>query len=611
MLSALLLSTIVHAVPGISPAVPLVVATEELPLAQIQLRPLDPALSSAELAAEFGQRGFDVLGFVDDGLGLSHIELIASAQELHDLREQGYTYHVVQTGRPLGETAVGGKLALGTPVPAGYPDLAAIEVSLLSSAAAHPNLARVVNLTQAYGMPTTVEGRNLLALVISDNVTIEEDEPAVLLVSAHHAREIVTPLIALESIDRLLSDYGTDPDVTQAVNAHEIWIVPVQNPDGYNHVFTQDNFWRKNRRVFPTGTGVDLNRNYPPGWGGGCGGSTSAGSSTYQGPSPSSEPETQTLIALSDDRHFAKVLDFHSFGQEARYGYGCWTHPLELFLSDEATAISTAAGWAGDIGSSCCLAGDIHYQMRSGAHAFLLETATTFQPSFAAGEAEAQAVWLAIEQFLGRDISVSGHITDANSMLPVDGLVQVSGINFANGESFGSGGDFGRYHATLPNGMYTLTVQAAGYLDSIQQVTVAVGSPVTLDVALVPEPNAWQDLGGGSLGSAGIPGLSGTGTLEANTLVTLDLQAALPNALLLGWISTSSSPLFAAGGTLYTNPLLHQFQFMANTSGQLGLPTTWPAGLPSGTQLWVQFVCEDGGVVFGFTLSNALLGTTP
>ena len=38
------------------------------------------------------------------------------------------------------------------------------------------------------------------------------------------------------------------------------------NPDGYNHVFTVDNNWRKNRRVLPGGIGVDQNRNYPQGW---------------------------------------------------------------------------------------------------------------------------------------------------------------------------------------------------------------------------------------------------------------------------------------------------------------------------------------------------------
>ena len=35
------------------------------------------------------------------------------------------------------------------------------------------------------------------------------------------------------------------------VDGNEIWIAPVWNPDGYEYVFTtQDNLWRKNRRVF-------------------------------------------------------------------------------------------------------------------------------------------------------------------------------------------------------------------------------------------------------------------------------------------------------------------------------------------------------------------------
>jgi hypothetical protein len=42
---------------------------------------------------------------------------------------------------------------------------------------------------------------------------LEEDEPAAMLVSLHHAREIVTPLIALHAIDQLVDGYGVDPDI--------------------------------------------------------------------------------------------------------------------------------------------------------------------------------------------------------------------------------------------------------------------------------------------------------------------------------------------------------------------------------------------------------------
>ncbi len=68
-------------------------------------------------------------------------------------------------------------------------------------AAAYPAIAQVVDLTETYDTPATIEGRHFYALKISDNVEREEDETAMMVVSNHHAREIVTPVIALDAMD--------------------------------------------------------------------------------------------------------------------------------------------------------------------------------------------------------------------------------------------------------------------------------------------------------------------------------------------------------------------------------------------------------------------------
>lgn len=79
-----------------------------------------------------------------------------------------------------------------------------------------------------------------------------------LIVAAHHCREIVTPEMALGAIRMLL-----DPAHREEVAAFQTWVIPVVNVDGYNYVFETEPMWRKNRRVLPSGdVGVDLNRNY-------------------------------------------------------------------------------------------------------------------------------------------------------------------------------------------------------------------------------------------------------------------------------------------------------------------------------------------------------------
>ena len=88
------------------------------------------------------------------------------------------------------------------------------------------------------------------------------DRPNVLFMGTHHAREWVSTEVAMQLI-RWLAD-----SAPALLATRDIWVIPVENPDGYQYTFTTDRFWRKNRRPNGDGTfGVDLNRNYPEFWG--------------------------------------------------------------------------------------------------------------------------------------------------------------------------------------------------------------------------------------------------------------------------------------------------------------------------------------------------------
>ncbi len=121
----------------------------------------------------------------------------------------------------------------------------------------------------------------------------------------------------------------------------------------------------------------------------------------------------------------------------------------------------------------------------------------------------------------------------------------------------------------------------------------------------------WTDMGGHTAGSNGAPTLTGTGSLVVGSPVTFDVAHAPANAFMISWLSITSSPLPVLGGTLYTLPQLSEIIWKADASGQLSLPTTWPAGLPGGFDLFVQFVIKDAGHVPGVLLSNAQKLTTP
>ncbi len=207
-----------------------------------------------------------------------------------------------------------------------FPTLSEVIEEMAEAATRFPDLVELVNLTERYATPQTHLGRDLFAFKISDNVSEEEDEPTFLMVAAHHGNEIGSPVVALDAIARLTEGYRTNVRISQLVNEYEIWIAPVWNVDGYPES-------RRNRRP---SANVDLNRNYPFLWNSDCSGSTSTGSGNYKGPVPGSEPETQTMLAFSEDQRFTKVLDFHSSGRLVVFGYRCSPHQLLDYLEAEA-----------------------------------------------------------------------------------------------------------------------------------------------------------------------------------------------------------------------------------------------------------------------------------
>jgi len=161
-----------------------------------------------------------------------------------------------------------------------------------------PNLA-----TPKFSIGTSIEGRDIWAIKISDNPNISEVEDVAYFDALHHAREPLSMAVAINFAFWLLENYSTNDQVKYLIDNREIYIVPCVNPDGYEYNrFTDPNgggLWRKNRRNNPGSCyGVDLNRNYSFGYAinNSCS-STSNCSNTYRGTDAFSEPET---IAVKD-----------------------------------------------------------------------------------------------------------------------------------------------------------------------------------------------------------------------------------------------------------------------------------------------------------------------
>jgi len=122
--------------------------------------------------------------------------------------------------------------------------------------------------------------------------------------------------------------------------------------------------------------------------------------------------------------------------------------------------------------------------------------------------------------------------------------------------------------------------------------------------------SAVTDMGGGTAGSAGAPRLDVTGSLAGGTSAVISLSGAPPHAFMQSWTSLASTPIHVLGGTLYPVPQLSQIVWAANAAGQLSVPLTWPSGLPSGLDVFMQFVVQDAGQSPSLLLSNGLKLTT-
>jgi hypothetical protein len=219
------------------------------------------------------------------------------------------------------------------------------EAFLDSISAAFPSIT-----TDKASIGTSIQGRSIWAIKVSDNPDVDEAEPEVLFDGCTHAREVMTVEMALSYLGTLTAGYGVDPLITFLVDNREIWFVPILNPDGYVYNETTNpsggGLWRKNRRDNGNGTfGVDLNRNYAHGWGG-LGSSGTPSSETYRGTAPNSEPEVQAIENFINARRFVTHQSLHSYAGMVLlpWGYNLAVHTpddsLLRAIGDEMASVS-------------------------------------------------------------------------------------------------------------------------------------------------------------------------------------------------------------------------------------------------------------------------------
>lgn len=210
----------------------------------------------------------------------------------------------------------------------GFFTLNEINARLDSMYQLYPNI-----ITQKFQIGTTIEGRPIYAVKISDNPNVNENEPQVQFNALIHAREPQAMMTIMYYMYYLLENYGTNPEVTYLVNNREIYFIPCINPDGYEYNRSTNpnggGMWRKNRRLNSGGSyGIDLNRNFAYMWGiNNTGSSGDPTSETYRGTAPFSEPETQAIRNFTNSKNFKTTLNYHTYSNLLLYPWGYVNQP--------------------------------------------------------------------------------------------------------------------------------------------------------------------------------------------------------------------------------------------------------------------------------------------
>ncbi|GEM_PF-673852 len=458
------------------------------------------------------KEGYDIAAFKPN----SFIDVVVTGKDEAMLKSKGYVFITVQTEQQLKENLVAGKTLNGYRT---YNDLL---TELQQIETDNPSICKLYDIGDTRGKEYALAGnanyndyqQDIWLLKVSDNVATEEDEPSVFYFAEHHAREPISLEVNMYILNYLVTNYGSDPDVTNWIDNTQIWFVPLVNPNGHKVVIDEaDTWWRKNIRDnngngsldIPGGNypdGVDPNRNY--GWHfGGTGSSSDPTSQTYHGPSAFSEPEIASIKNLVDNHHFVAGITYHSYSELVLFPFGYdnnTTAPDHDALQDLAVSMANTIPAAGggnytpqeswQLYPASGVTDDYTYG-QNGIFTFTIELGTQFIPPANEIDQMSQDNLQAALILLDRVnySTLTGHVTDANTGLPVVAEVYVDGVDNTGEfrEPYESDTGFGRYYRLLTNGNYSVTFSAYGYISqTFTGVNINSTGQTVLDVSLAP-----------------------------------------------------------------------------------------------------------------------------
>ncbi len=349
----------------------------------------------------------------------------------------------------------------------------------------YPDIASLENIG------TTVNGRDLLVLKISDNVDQQEDEPEFFYTSTMHGDETAGFVFMLRFIDSLLTNYGSNPEITDYVDNLAIFINPNANPDGTysGGNSTVSSATRGNANV------IDLNRNFPD---------------PDAGDHPDDydwQPETIAMINFAEQHHFTLSANFHGGAEVANYPWDTWERDhvddawfqhVSHVYADPAIANSPSGYFTG-ISNDGVTQGYDWYSITGGRQDFMTYFQQCREVTMEVSSQKLlstdslrdywnynkQSLFNYMEQAL---YGIRGIVTDENGG-PLEAMVEIEAHDSDLDSSMVfTDPDVGDYHRMIEQGTYNVIFSAYGYFtDTVENVTVNYDDSVRVDASLTPK----------------------------------------------------------------------------------------------------------------------------
>ena len=359
-----------------------------------------------------------------------------------------------------------------------YPSHTQYDSIMQYFAVAFPGLCRLDTIG------TSINGKLVLALKISDNPLIDEDEPEAFYTSSMHGDETGGFILMMHLIDYLLNNYNLDDRVKNLVNNLELWVNPLANPDG---TYRNGNIISSPTRF--NANGIDLNRNFPD-------------PSVQGGPL---QKENSDMIAFMRKHNFVISANFHSGAEVVNYPWdrypfrlhadNSWFNLISRKYADTAH-IYSPAGYMDDLDNGVTR-GSQWYIIYGGRQDFVTyelqgrEVTIELDDQYVTSPARLSLLWQhnwrSLLGYLENALyGIQGTVLNEETTMPVEARIFIKGHDKDSSHVY-SESVSGKYVRLLYPGTWTISFSGPGFYDKIISDIVVTGNVKTeLNVNLTP-----------------------------------------------------------------------------------------------------------------------------